>query len=121
MSETLFTKIINREIPADIVYEDEQSLAFKDINPQAPVHLLIIPKKEIATINDLEEGDSELVGHLFLVAKKLAREMGFDDDGYRVVMNCNEQAGQTVFHIHLHLLAGKPLGWPPYTDRLKSA
>lgn len=121
MSETLFTKIINREIPADIVYEDDHSLAFRDINPQAPVHLLIIPKKAIATINDLEEDDRELVGHLFIVAKKLAREMGFDDDGYRVVMNCNEQAGQTVFHIHLHLLAGKPLGWPPYTDRLKKA
>ncbi|WP_166266653.1 histidine triad nucleotide-binding protein [Marinobacter caseinilyticus] len=121
MSETLFSKIIKREIPADIVYEDDLSLAFKDINPQAPVHLLIIPKKAIATINDLEEGDRELVGHLFLVASKLAREMGFDDDGYRVVMNCNEQAGQTVFHIHLHLLAGKPLGWPPYTDRAKQA
>lgn len=121
MSETLFSKIINREIPADIVYEDEHSLAFRDINPQAPVHLLIIPKKAIATINDLEPEDRELVGHLFIVAKKLAREMGFDEDGYRVVMNCNEQAGQTVFHIHLHLLAGKPLGWPPYTDHLKKA
>ncbi|MDX1801700.1 MAG: histidine triad nucleotide-binding protein [Marinobacter sp.] len=121
MPDTLFTKIINREIPADIVYEDDRSLAFKDINPQAPVHLLIIPKKAIATINDLEEDDRELVGHLFLVAKKLAGDMGFDEDGYRVVMNCNEQAGQTVFHIHLHLLAGKPLGWPPYTDRLKQA
>lgn len=121
MPETLFTKIINREIPADIVYEDDQSLAFRDINPQAPVHLLIIPKKAIATINDLADEDRELVGHLFLVAKKLARDMGFDEDGYRVVMNCNEQAGQTVFHIHLHLLAGKPLGWPPYTDHPKKA
>lgn len=119
MSDTLFTKIINREIPSDIVYEDELSLAFKDINPQAPVHLLIIPKKPIATINDMEEGDRELFGHLFLVASRLAREMGFDEDGYRTVMNCNEQAGQTVFHVHLHLLAGKPMGWPPYTDKLK--
>ncbi|MCP5161275.1 MAG: histidine triad nucleotide-binding protein [Hahellaceae bacterium] len=119
MAGTLFTKIINREIPADIVYEDELSLAFRDINPQAPVHLLIIPKQEIPTINDIELNDRELVGHLFLVAKKLATEMGFAEDGYRVVMNCNESAGQTVFHIHLHLLAGKTLGWPPYTDRAK--
>ncbi len=121
MSETLFTKIINREIPADIVYEDDISLAFKDINPQAPVHLLIIPKKQIATINDIEEADAELVGHLYVVAGKLAKEMGFADDGYRVVMNCGQNAGQTVFHIHLHLLAGKPLGWPPYAERMKKA
>lgn len=121
MAETIFSKIINREIPADIVYEDDLSLAFKDVNPQAPVHLLIIPKKRIATINDIAEDDRELVGHLFWVAGKLAKDMGFDDDGYRAVMNCNEQAGQSVFHIHLHLLAGKPLGWPPYTDRPKEA
>ena len=87
MSETIFTKIINREIPADIVYEDDLSLAFKDINPQAPVHLLVIPKKPIASINDIEEGDRELVGHLYWVAGKLAREMGFAEDGYRTVMN----------------------------------
>lgn len=121
MSGTIFTKIINREIPADIVYEDDLCLAFRDINPQAPVHLLIIPKREIATINDIESSDRELVGHLFLAAAKIAKDMGFDDDGYRTVMNCNEQAGQTVFHIHLHLLAGKPLGWPPYTERAKQA
>ncbi|WP_404365420.1 histidine triad nucleotide-binding protein [Marinobacter sp.] len=119
MAETIFSKIINREIPADIVHEDDVSLAFKDNNPQAPIHLLIIPKKPIATINDMEPDDRELVGHLFLVASKLAKEMGFDEDGYRVVMNCNEQAGQSVFHIHLHLLAGKPLGWPPYTEVAK--
>lgn len=119
MAETIFDKIINREIPADIVYEDDMSLAFRDINPQAPVHLLIIPKKQIATINDIESDDREIVGHLFVVASKLAKDMGFAEDGYRVVMNCNEQAGQTVFHIHLHLLAGKPLGWPPYTDKMK--
>lgn len=119
MAETLFDKIIRREIPADIVFEDDLSLAFRDINPQAPVHLLIIPKKQIATINDVEEDDRLVVGHLFYVARKLAAEMGFAEDGYRVVMNCNESAGQTVFHIHLHLLAGKPLGWPPYTDRAK--
>ncbi len=119
MAGTLFTRIIQREIPADIVYEDDLCLAFRDINPQAPVHLLIIPKQEIPTINDIAVDDRTLVGHLFLVAGKLAREMGFADEGYRVVMNCNENAGQTVFHIHLHLLAGKPLGWPPYTDRAK--
>ncbi|AZT85407.1 MAG: histidine triad nucleotide-binding protein [Marinobacter sp.] len=121
MSETIFTKIINREIPADILYEDDISLAFSDINPQAPVHFLVIPKKEIATINDLTEADRELVGHLYLVAAKIAREKGVADDGYRVVMNCGENSGQTVFHIHLHVLGGKPLGWPPYTDRMKRA
>ncbi|MCH8497902.1 MAG: histidine triad nucleotide-binding protein [Marinobacter sp.] len=119
MAETIFDKIIRREIPADIVYEDDLSLAFRDINPQAPVHLLIIPKKPIATINDIATDDRELVGHLFYVARTLAADMGFAEEGYRVVMNCNEQAGQTVFHIHLHLLAGKPLGWPPYTERMK--
>ncbi len=119
MTDTIFTKIISREIPSDIVYEDDLCLAFKDINPQAPVHLLIIPKKQIATINDIESSDRELIGHLFLTAGKIAKQMGFDDDGYRVVMNCNEAAGQTVYHIHLHLLAGKPLGWPPYSDKLK--
>lgn len=121
MSETIFTKIINREIPADIIYEDDIALAFNDINPQAPVHFLVIPKKAIATINDITEEDRELVGHLYLVAAKIAREKGFADDGYRVVMNCGENSGQTVFHIHLHVLAGKPLGWPPYTDKMKQA
>ena len=119
MTETVFTKIINREIPADIVYEDDDCLAFRDINPQAPVHLLIIPRKPIPTINDIAEEDKELVGHLFLVAARLAREMEVADDGYRVVMNCNAMAGQTVYHLHLHMLAGKTLGWPPYTDRAK--
>lgn len=114
MADTIFAKIINREISADIVYEDDLCLAFKDINPQAPHHVLIIPKKEIPTINDIQEDDRELVGHLFIAAQKVAKELGIADDGYRVVMNCNEQAGQSVFHIHLHLLGGKPLGWPPY-------
>ena len=119
MSETIFTKIINKEIPAEIVYEDELSLAFKDIQAQAPTHLLIIPKKPIATINDMQESDKELFGHLFWVAKKLGQDMGFGEDGYRVVMNCNEYGGQSVYHVHLHLLAGKPLGWPPYSEKLK--
>lgn len=118
--ETIFTKIINKEIPADIVYEDDLALAFKDINPQAPFHCLIIPKKAIATINDITESDRELVGHLYLVAAKLAKEKGFADDGYRVVMNCNDNGGQTVYHIHLHMLAGKAMGWPPYNDKIKA-
>lgn len=119
--ETIFSKIINREIPADIVYEDDIALAFKDINPQAPVHVLIIPKKPIATINDIEDEDAAIVGHLYVVASKLAVQHGFAKDGYRCVMNCNEHGGQTVYHIHLHLLAGKAMGWPPYTDTLKQA
>lgn len=119
MAKTLFEKIIDREIPADIVYEDDISLAFRDIAPQAPVHLLIIPKKPIATINDMTEEDIPLMGHLYWVAKKLAADLGVANDGYRVVMNCNQHGGQTVYHVHLHMLAGKPMGWPPYAERLK--
>ena len=110
---SLFTKIINREIPADIVYEDEEIIAFNDINPQAPVHVLIVPKKEIATLNDLELGDQEIIGKMFLTAKKLAVKLNIDKTGYRTVFNCNEHGGQTVFHIHLHLLGGRKLVWPP--------
>lgn len=117
--DTLFTKIINREIPADIVYEDELTLAFKDINPQAPFHVLIIPKKAIETINDIKTEDASLIGQLYLVAAKLAKQEGFSESGYRVVMNCNEDGGQTVYHIHLHMLAGKEMGWPPYTNNKK--
>ncbi|WP_350550437.1 histidine triad nucleotide-binding protein [Pseudoalteromonas sp. 120-MNA-CIBAN-0494] len=119
--ETIFTKIINREIPADIIYEDEHTLAFKDINPQAPFHALIIPKKAIATINDVTPENSHLVGNLYVVAAKLAKQLNFADDGYRVVMNCNEHGGQTVYHIHLHILAGKEMGWPPYQNTKKVA
>ncbi|TMP26770.1 histidine triad nucleotide-binding protein [Pseudoalteromonas rubra] len=117
--ETIFTKIINREIPADILYEDELALAFKDINPQAPFHVLVIPKTPIPTMNDINEENAHLVGHLYLVAAKLAKEHGFADDGYRAVMNCNNDGGQTVYHIHLHVLAGKEMGWPPYQDKKK--
>ena len=120
MSETIFTKIINKEIPAEIVYEDDLALAFNDINPQAPVHFLVIPKKPIATINDMEESDKELVGHLHWVAAKVAADKGFAQDGFRTVMNCNNDGGQTVYYIHLHVLAGKPLGWPPYQEKLKA-
>ena len=118
-TETIFTKIINKEIPATIVYEDEDTLAFNDINPQAPFHVLIIPKKAIATINDITPHDHALIGKLYSVAAHLAKEHGFAQSGYRVVMNCNEDGGQTVYHIHLHMLAGKALGWPPFSDRMK--
>lgn len=111
--DCLFCKIINGDIPADIVYQDDYVLGFKDVNPQAPNHLLFIPKKHIATINDLENDDAELVGKLYLAAKQVAKEKGFSDDGYRLVINCNEGAGQTVFHIHLHVLAGRSFTWPP--------
>ncbi|MEE4175454.1 MAG: histidine triad nucleotide-binding protein [Xanthomonadales bacterium] len=113
MSEDLFLKIINREIPADIVYETDEVLAFRDINPQAPVHVLIIPKQHIRTINDIETDHEVLVGKLFSAAGEIAAREGVAESGYRVVMNCNEGAGQTVFHIHLHLLGGRRLAWPP--------
>jgi len=113
MADDLFLKIINREIPADIVYETGDILAFRDINPQAPYHVLIIPKEHIATINDVEQDHAELVGRMFLVAAELAEQEGFAEDGYRVVMNCNKAGGQAVYHIHLHLLGGRQMGWPP--------
>lgn len=119
--ETIFDKIIRKELPATIVYEDELSLAFEDIQPQAPIHFLIIPKKKIATSNDIQQEDRELIGHLHWVAAHIAKEQGFADDGYRTVVNCNRYGGQTVYHIHVHLLAGKPLGWPPYQDTLKAS
>lgn len=110
---TIFTKIIQKEIPATIVYEDDKVLAFRDISPQAPEHILVIPKKEIPTVNDIDDADAELVGQLFIVAKKIAKELGFAEQGYRLVMNCNEDGGQTVNHIHMHILAGRQLSWPP--------
>lgn len=113
MSEDLFLKIIDREIPAEIVYETDEVLAFRDINPQAPLHVLIVPKRRIRTINDLEVKDEALVGKLFSAAKTIAEQEGLAEDGYRVVMNCNQSAGQTVFHIHLHLLGGRAFSWPP--------
>ncbi|MDH2431901.1 zinc-binding protein [Pokkaliibacter plantistimulans] len=116
---TIFSKIIAREIPADIVYEDDHVLAFRDINPQAPLHLLIIPKQEIPTINDIEEQHEVLIGKLFTAAARIAKAEGIAEDGYRVVMNCNQHGGQTVYHVHLHMLGGKPMGWPPYTEHMK--
>lgn len=109
MSETLFLDIMEGKIPADIVYEDEDVFGLKDINPQAPIHVLFVPRRHVRTINDLQPGDAELVGKLFLAAAKYAGEVGVADDGYRVIMNCNEHGGQTVWHIHLHFLAGRPM------------
>ena len=109
----LFCKIASGRIPANIVHETEHVLAFRDINPQAPTHVLIIPMRHIATINDLEDGDAELVGRLLTAARDIARQEGTDAAGYRVTMNCNKAAGQTVFHLHLHLLGGRNFSWPP--------
>lgn len=112
MSKTLFKRIIDREIPAKIVYEDDRCLAFEDVNPQAPVHILVIPKKEIPSLADLTEDDAALAGHLLLVIQKLAVERKLAD-GYRVVANCGSDAGQSVPHLHFHLLGGRSLTWPP--------
>ena len=110
---TIFTKIINKEIHADILFEDDDVLAFRDINPQAPIHFLVIPKKEIRTLNDIEENDKDLIGKLFIIAKELAKSEGISEDGYRTIFNCNEHGAQTVYHIHLHVLGGRQMTWPP--------
>jgi histidine triad (HIT) family protein len=108
--DTIFGRIIRREIPADIVHEDEHVLAFRDANPQAPVHVLIVPKeKEIPTLNDAGEEDQLLLGHMLLTARKLAADLGIGESGYRLIMNCNEEGGQTVYHLHLHLLGGRQM------------
>ena len=112
-SNCLFCKILSGDIPAEIVFESDTAIAFRDINPQAPTHVLIIPRKHIATINDIADEDAALVGSLYSAAREIAAAEGIAEDGYRAVMNCNEGAGQTVFHIHLHLLGGRPLSWPP--------
>jgi histidine triad (HIT) family protein len=107
---TIFSRIIAGDAPADIVYRDDRVTAFRDINPAAPTHILIVPKKEIPTVNDLEEEDAALVGHMVLVAKRLANEEGIAERGYRLIINCNPEGGQVVFHLHMHLLGGRPLG-----------
>lgn len=109
MAETIFSKIIRREIPADIVYEDDEVIAFRDINPQAPVHVLIIPREEIATVNDIKQGQAELIGKMVLAAQKIAAEEGIAEDGFRLVINCNRHGCQEVFHVHLHLIGGRQL------------
>jgi histidine triad (HIT) family protein len=113
MGDTIFGKIVRREIPADIVYEDDDVLAFRDLNPQAPVHVLFVPKRAIATLNDATAADADLLGKLLLAAAAYAKREGFDKEGYRTVINCNEHGGQTVFHLHVHLLAGRRMTWPP--------
>lgn len=113
MTDTIFGKIARGEVPADIVYEDDDVVAFRDLSPQAPTHVLVIPRKPIASLNDLEPGDAELVGRLFLAASKVAEHEGIAESGYRTVINCNAGAGQTVFHLHVHLLGGRPMRWPP--------
>lgn len=112
MSDTIFSKIINREIPADIVYEDELCLAFRDVNPQAPIHILLIPKKNITMLADATAEDQPILGHLMLTASEVARQQGFSD-AYRLVINNGSAVGQTVFHLHLHILAGRGFSWPP--------
>lgn len=111
--ECVFCKIIDRRIPARIIHEDGESIAFEDINPQAPVHVLVVPKRHISTTLDMKDDDRPLVGHLFQVANDVARAKGIAERGFRLVINCNRDAGQTVFHIHLHLLGGRVMHWPP--------
>ncbi|GAB4192182.1 MAG: histidine triad nucleotide-binding protein [Calditrichia bacterium] len=111
--DCLFCKIVNKELNASIIYEDDDVVAFHDINPQAPVHVLIIPKKHISTINDLDEADISLTGKIVYTAKKLAASLGIDEDGYRILFNCNRLGGQHVYHIHLHILGGRQMQWPP--------
>jgi histidine triad (HIT) family protein len=112
VEKTIFAKIIDREIPADIVFEDDRVLVFKDINPAAPTHVLVIPKKPIAKVEDMTEADEPLLGHMVYVATQVARDLGLEG-GYRLVMNNGNEGGQTVFHIHLHVLGGRPMHWPP--------
>ncbi len=113
MTNCLFCKMVSGEIAPDTVYEDDQVLAFRDIHPQAPLHVLVIPKEHIATLNDLDDAHRSLVGQMVQAAAKIAAQEGMDSTGYRTIMNCNDDGGQTVFHIHLHLLAGRRMHWPP--------
>jgi len=113
MNECLFCKMVSGAIPCDKVYENEYVLAFRDIDPKAPTHILIIPKKHIKTLNKINENDQDLLGELLLTAKKIAKDEGIDTSGYRTVINCNSDGGQTVFHIHMHLLGGRQMAWPP--------
>ncbi|MGB5734591.1 MAG: histidine triad nucleotide-binding protein [Thiohalocapsa sp.] len=113
MSDTIFGKIASGEVPADIVYEDEHVVAFRDLSPQAPTHVLVIPRKAIPTLNDADDSDAELIGRLLLAAAKVAEQEGIAAAGYRTIINCNAGAGQTVYHLHVHVLGGRPLQWPP--------
>lgn len=111
--ETLFLDIVEKRIPADIVYEDDRVVAFRDIQPQAPTHILIVPRRHIRRLSDLSAEDAALAGHMLLVANRLAEQEGIAAEGYRVLFNCGEAAGQSIWHLHLHLMGGRPLGWPP--------
>jgi len=113
VDDCLFCKILSGDIPAELIYESDTAVAFRDINPQAPTHVLVIPRKHIATINDIEEDDEAIVGSLYTAAREIAAGESIAEDGYRAVMNCNAGAGQSVFHIHLHVLGGRQMGWPP--------
>lgn len=113
MSETIFSKIIRKEIPAEIVYEDDLCLAFRDISPQAPTHVLMIPKKPVESLEQLEQTDGPLLGHMWLKIQHVARELGLGESGYRVVVNCGKDGGQAVDHLHFHILGGRQLQWPP--------
>lgn len=113
MTDCLFCRIVSKKIPSNIVYEDETAIAFEDINPQAPVHVLVVPKKHISTSLEIEEKDNALTGHLLRVAAGIAKEKGIDKRGFRLVMNTNAEAGQSVYHIHLHLMGGRLMHWPP--------
>jgi histidine triad (HIT) family protein len=113
MTDCLFCKIVDGDVPAEIVHQTDSVVAFRDISPKAPTHVLVIPREHIATINDIDPGHEETIGQLFSAAKSIAADEGLSESGYRVVMNCGEGAGQSVFHIHLHLLGGRPLSWPP--------
>ena len=113
MPECIFCKMVKGEIQPDVVYQDDQVLAFRDLNPQAPTHVLVIPKEHIATLNDLDESHGDLMGRLFVAARKVAAAEGIAERGYRTVLNCNAEAGQSVFHLHLHVLGGRPMRWPP--------
>ncbi|NNJ92063.1 MAG: histidine triad nucleotide-binding protein [Gammaproteobacteria bacterium] len=113
MTDCIFCKIVSGDIPAEKIFENDHVIGFRDLNPQAPTHVLVIPKKHISTINDIKDEDKALVGEMFLAAQQIAADVGLSGRGYRTVMNCNEEAGQTVFHIHLHLLGGRAMTWPP--------
>ena len=113
MNECLFCKMVSGVIPCDKVHENENVLAFRDIDPKAPTHILIIPKKHITTLNEINKSDQDLLGELLLTAKKIAKDEGINTSGYRTVFNCNSDGGQTIFHIHMHLLGGRPMAWPP--------
>jgi len=111
--DCIFCKILNKEIPANFIYEDDNVVAFNDLNPQAPIHILIIPKQHISTINEIDESNYDISGKMILSAKKIALQLGINEEGYRLVFNCNKNGGQEVFHIHLHLLGGRLFKWPP--------